>query len=91
MNISKKIVIVSQGGRSHDITAHSGLSHTAGGAAPADEFDLESLEISKAIHADSSVLEIAEIIAQVFEKNFDEAAPVNSFMQTAFNIKEELK
>ncbi len=61
------------------------------GGAPADEFDLESLEISKAIHADSSVLEIAEIIAQVFEKNFDEAAPVNSFMQTAFNIKEELK
>jgi hypothetical protein len=35
MNISLKIVIVSQGGRSHDITAHSGLSHTAGGAAPA--------------------------------------------------------
>ena len=61
------------------------------GGAPADEFDLESLEISKAVPADSSVLEIAEIIAQVFEKNFDEAAPVNSFMQTAFNIKEELK
>lgn len=61
------------------------------GGAPADEFDLESLEISKAIHADSSVLEIAEIIAQVFEKNFDEADSVNSFMQTAFNIKEELK
>lgn len=61
------------------------------GGAPADEFDLESLEISKAIHADSSVLEIAEIIAQVFEKNFDEATYVNSFMQTAFNIKEELK
>ncbi len=61
------------------------------GGAPADEFDLESLEISKAIHADSSVLEIAEIIARVFEKNFDEADSVNSFMQTAFNIKEELK
>ena len=61
------------------------------GGAPADEFDLESLEISKAVHADSSALEIAEIIAQVFEKNFDEADSVNSFMQTAFNIKEELK
>lgn len=61
------------------------------GGAPTDEFDLESLEISKEINADSSVLEIAEIIAQVFENNFGEVTHVNSFIQTALNIKEELK
>ena len=61
------------------------------GGAPADEFDAESLEISKAIHTDSSVFQIAAIIAQVFEKYFGEITPVNSFIQTAINIKEEIK
>lgn len=42
----------------------------------------------KAIHTGSSVFEAAKRIAQVFEKQFGEVPPVNSFSQTALQWQE---
>lgn len=59
--------------------------------APSDEFDMEILEISRAINFDSSVSEIAKIIARVFKNNFSEATPVKFFIQTATDIKSDFE
>lgn len=41
------------------------------GGAPEDEFDGESRAISAKVHAEQSVREIADIIAEVFNSQFD--------------------
>ena len=60
------------------------------GGAPENEFDMESEEISRQIHAKSDVGEIAKVIAQVFEKNFGEHADVQRFLLVAEKIQEDL-
>ncbi len=57
---------------------------------PNDEFDIESKEISTKVQDEHSVKEIAEIIASVFNKNFDEHDDVAVFLVVAEQIKNEL-
>ena len=57
--------------------------------APFDEFDIESKEISARIRCDHSLQEIAEIIASVFNKYFDEHDDATAFLTVAEQIKNE--
>ena len=54
--------------------------------APSDEFDIESRKIAKQININSTVEEIAEIIARVFSKAFGEEFEVKKFMATGEKI-----
>ena len=58
--------------------------------APSDEFDVESKEISARIRDDHSVQDIAEIIALVFNKYFDEHDDATVFLAVAEQIEKEL-
>ena len=58
--------------------------------APADEFHSESMEISMKIRVDLSAREIADIIASVFNKNFDAHNEADLFLPVAEQIKREL-
>ncbi len=58
--------------------------------APADEFDVESKEINARVRCGHSVREIAEIIASVFYKYFDERVASTSFLSVAEQIKNEI-
>ena len=58
--------------------------------APSDEFDIESKEISARIRDDHSVQDIAEIIALVFNKYFDEHDDATVFLAVAEQIEKEL-
>lgn len=60
------------------------------GGAPNDEFDSESKEISKKIHSDQSVQELADIISQVFNASFNEHDAPTMFLSVAEQIKKEL-
>ena len=70
-----------------DIMDYHGL--LAGGA-PADEFDAESREISEKIHCEQSAVEIAAIIAQVFNSQFNEHDAALAFLPIAEKIKKDL-
>ena len=59
--------------------------------APADEFDIESKEISARVRYDHSVHDIAEIIASVFHEYFDEQDDATVFLAVAEQIKKLLK
>lgn len=59
-----------------------GLLHHA----PSNEFDIESKKIAEQININSTVEEIAEIIARVFSKAFNEEFKVKEFMATAEKI-----
>ena len=58
--------------------------------APADEFDDESRAISEKIHGEQSVVEIAAIIAKVFNSQFNEHNDVLAFLPIAEEIKKDL-
>ena len=58
--------------------------------APADEFDIESKEISEKVRDDHSLQDIANIIADVFNKHFDEDNEITAFLPVAEQIKSEL-
>jgi len=60
------------------------------GGAPADEFDIESRAISEKIHAEQSVVEIADIIAKVFNSQFNGQNDVAVFLPVAEEIKKDL-
>ena len=60
------------------------------GGAPADEFDIESRAISENIHVEQSVVEIADIIAKVFNYQFNEQDDVSAFLPVAEEIKKDL-
>ena len=60
------------------------------GGAPNDEFDGESREISARIHAEQSVQEIANTIAEVFNAAFDGHDNPTVFLSIAEQIKKEL-
>ena len=60
------------------------------GGAPADEFDIESRAISEKIHIEQSVVEIAEIIAKVFNAQFNEQDDLAVFLPVAEKIKKDL-
>ena len=60
------------------------------GGAPADEFDIESRAISEKIHIEQSVVEIAEIIAKVFNAQFNEQDDLAVFLPVAEKIKKNL-
>lgn len=57
--------------------------------APGNEFDSETRKICERIELDNSVEEIAEIIAEVFSKNFLTNEDPNSFVEVAQKIKSE--
>ena len=59
--------------------------------APSDEFDMESKEISARIRCDHSAQDIAEIIASVFNKYFDEHDEATVFLVVAEQIEKELR
>ena len=61
------------------------------GGAPADEFDIESKEISENICYVQSAVEIAYIIAAVFHKYFDKEVNIKSLLPVAVQIKSELE
>ena len=58
--------------------------------APSDEFDFESEEICARVKCEHSVLEIAEIIASVFNKHFDKNDDATVFLPVAEQITSEL-
>ena len=58
--------------------------------APSDEFDIESKEICARIRDEHSVQDIAEIIAAVFNKYFDEHDDATVFLAVAEQIEKEL-
>lgn len=58
---------------------------------PSDEFDVESRYISDKITEKSSVYEIAQIIAQIFELQFDNPEKAESFLDIAERIKKEIE
>ena len=58
--------------------------------APKDEFDSEIQEICRRIRAEQSAAEIAEVIADVFNKNFDEANSMTDFLSVAEQIKDAM-
>ncbi|MBE5773742.1 MAG: hypothetical protein E7337_07390 [Clostridiales bacterium] len=60
------------------------------GGAPDDEFDIESQKISVMINADSSVSEIAEVIAKVFEEYFGNKENPDVYYKLAGDIKRDL-
>ena len=60
------------------------------GGAPADEFDIESRAISEEIHIEQSAVEIADIIAKVFNSHFNEQDNVSAFLPVAKEIKKDL-
>ena len=60
------------------------------GGAPSDEFDIESRIISEKISFDNSAEVIADIIASVFNRSFDEENNVPAFLSIAQQIKNEL-
>jgi hypothetical protein len=60
------------------------------GGAPSDEFDLESKIISEKISCDNSAQEIADIIASVLNRSFDEDDNAPVFLSIAQLIKNEL-
>lgn len=60
------------------------------GGAPRNEFDSESIEISNRIHPEQSIQEIANIIAEVFNANFDERNDAMDFLVVAEQIRKEL-
>ena len=60
------------------------------GGAPNDEFDGESRKISARIHAEQSVQEIANTIAEVFNAAFDGHDNPTVFLSIAEQIKNEL-
>ncbi|MBQ6796418.1 MAG: hypothetical protein IJP10_00235 [Clostridia bacterium] len=58
--------------------------------APSNEFDIESKEISSRIRDEHSAQDIAEIIASVFNKYFDEHDDATVFLAVAEQIEKEL-
>ena len=60
------------------------------GGAPTDEFDIESRAISERIHAEQSVVEIAEIVAKVFNSQFNKQDDLAVFLPIAEKIKKDL-
>ena len=60
------------------------------GGAPADEFDIESRAISEKIHTEQSAVEIAEVVAKVFNSQFDECDEIGVFLPVAEKIKKDL-
>ena len=60
------------------------------GGAPSDEFDGESKEISAKINVGQSALDIAEIIAEVFNSQFSENEAASTFLSVAEAIKKDL-
>ena len=58
--------------------------------APQDEFDSEAQEISTQIQPGLSTQEIASIIAQIFNSNFDKQDDATVFLPVAQQIKNEL-
>lgn len=58
--------------------------------APADEYDIESMEIAKKITAASTAPEIAAIIADVFNAMFSDKHDETFFMDTAIKIQNDL-
>jgi len=60
------------------------------GGAPKDEFDGESEAISARIRAEHSVREISEIIAEIFNSQFDEHNEATVFLSVAEKIKKDL-
>lgn len=58
--------------------------------APQDEFDNESLEISKKIMPDSNTVEVAKVIAEVFNRTFSNNDSYDSFVKYAHMICEEM-
>lgn len=60
------------------------------GGAPADEYDLESRQIARAVTAATSPEDIAETIAKVFAANFSASDSPEAFLETARKIKSDL-
>lgn len=60
------------------------------GGAPKNEFDHESREISRRISVDLSALEIAAVIAEVFNFRFNEQDNAAAFLPTAETIRKSL-
>lgn len=58
--------------------------------APADEYDNESLQISRRISVSDSPSEIAAIIADVMQTSFGEQVSPERFLDTAIQICEAL-
>ena len=58
--------------------------------APSDEFDIESKEISARVQYDHSAQDIAEIIASVFNADFNEHDDATIFFAVAEQIEKEL-
>ena len=59
--------------------------------APKDEFEEEALQIAERISPNDSIQQIASVIADVFNKAFDEHADVSAFLATAERISQLLE
>ncbi len=55
---------------------------------PPDEYDIESKAICELVSRDSSIEQIAQIIAEVFNRYFDMKFESTAFLATAKHIKE---
>lgn len=60
------------------------------GGCPADEFDTESRMVATRIHAGSSQVEIAGVLAEVFSAQFGEAMTAEDFLCVARKIRQDL-
>ena len=60
------------------------------GGAPKDEFDGETRKICNKMTPNTTVEELAAIIAEVFEKNFDNPEKPQTFLYIAEKIKHEI-
>ena len=60
------------------------------GGAPNDEFDSESRAIAGLISTESTVEDIASIIASVFEKAFGNTENAKDYLNIATKIRDEL-
>ena len=60
------------------------------GGAPNDEFDNESRTIAGLISTESTVEDIASIIANVFEKSFGNTENAKDYLNIATKIRDEL-
>lgn len=58
--------------------------------APEDEFENEALRISERITENDSVQQIASVIAEVFNRAFDEHHDASAFLATAGRISQLL-
>ena len=61
------------------------------GGCPADEFDAESRMVAARVRTDSSVEEIAGVLAEVFAEQFAQAQTPEAFLAIAGKIKEDMR